>query len=60
MDADKNEIAEKYSISLENDQELERKINDLNSRFGDKVIKYLGMMCSNLAEMIYLSQPIRV
>jgi len=41
MDADKNEIAEKYSISLENDQELERKINDLNSRFGDKVIKYL-------------------
>ena len=41
METDKNEIAEKYNIDLENGQELERKIKDLNSRFGDKVIKYL-------------------
>ncbi len=41
METDKNEIAEKYNIDLENGQELERKITDLNSRFGDKVIKYL-------------------
>ncbi len=41
MEIDKNEIAEKYNINLDNVQKLEMMIKDLNSRFGDKVIKYL-------------------
>lgn len=41
MDINKKEIAEKYNINLANDEKLERLIKDLNSRFGDKVIKYL-------------------
>lgn len=41
MEMDKNEISEKYNISLDNAEKLEIMIKDLNSRFGDKVIKYL-------------------
>lgn len=41
LEIDKNEIAEKYNINLDNAQKLETVIKDLNSRFGDKVIKYL-------------------
>ena len=41
METDKEEIAEKYHINLEDVQKIERVIKDLNSRFGDKVIKYL-------------------
>lgn len=41
MEIDKNEIAEKYNINLDDEQKLEMMIKDLNSRFGDKVIKYL-------------------
>lgn len=41
MDKDKNEISERYNIKLDNIEKLERVIKDLNSRFGDKVIKYL-------------------
>lgn len=41
MEINKNEIAEKYNINLDDEQKLEMMIKDLNSRFGDKVIKYL-------------------
>lgn len=41
IEIDKNEISEKYNINLDNTQKLETVIKDLNSRFGDKVIKYL-------------------
>lgn len=41
METHKEEIAEKNNINLEDVEKIERVIKDLNSRFGDKVIKYL-------------------
>jgi len=40
-DSDKNRISERYKVDLDDTKKLERAIKDLNSRFGDKVIKYL-------------------
>lgn len=41
FDTHKDEIAERYNINLNDNTKLDRTIKDLNSRFGDKVIKYL-------------------
>lgn len=41
MEENKSELAERYDIEIDETAKLERKIEDLNSRFGDKVIKYL-------------------
>lgn len=41
LETDKDEVSEKYQVDLNEDKKLEKTINDLNSRFGDKVIKYL-------------------
>lgn len=41
METDKNKIGERYNIELEDIEKMARVIKDLNSRFGDKVIKYL-------------------
>ncbi len=39
-DENKTKLSEKFAINIDS-QELNRKVKDLNSRFGDKVIKYL-------------------
>lgn len=41
MDKDKNEIIERYGVKSDDIKKVEEIIKDLNSRFGDKVIKYL-------------------
>ncbi|NFF65952.1 ATPase [Clostridium sporogenes] len=41
IDEDKDEIVEKYGIKSDDIKKVEGIIKDLNSRFGDKVIKYL-------------------
>lgn len=41
VDKDKDEIVERYDIKSDDVEKVERVIKDLNSRFGDKVIKYL-------------------
>ncbi len=41
LEENKSEIAERYDIELDETVKLEKKIEDLNSRFGDKIIKYL-------------------
>lgn len=41
FDTHKEEISERYNINLNDSEKLDRTIKDLNSRFGDKVIKYL-------------------
>ncbi|MHC6181105.1 AAA family ATPase [Clostridium sp. JNZ X4-2] len=41
IDEDKDEIVERYGIKSDDIKKVEGVIKDLNSRFGDKVIKYL-------------------
>ena len=41
FDTHKEEISERYNINLNDSEKLDKTIKDLNSRFGDKVIKYL-------------------
>src|SRR5699024_164192 len=41
LDKYKEEILDKYGIGSDDESKLKDTIKDLNSRFGDKVIKYL-------------------